>query len=410
MKKILYILTIFLISLTGCKNTNTSDGSNGSFDSNVEPEMETPIYNSEISDNYGEVTYHNMSGDSLLLVSERMLTDNLPNSRIKIAEYLGKMRFDSEANLLSLPSGNEVLFLHFYSGGAHCCSVIQAFIYNDRLKAFELLDSYGYDGDMVELIYPFDVSNRIEYFYCCYAAGQDFDCYSSDYSQKLYFENNKFLFKASGSKEILVRCYLNFLQTNQIPELSNGEDLGEREKVANFFLKYYSLDPNLETVFNLFNTFFPQTSDKAKLWVDLVDRLIPEDERTSEISRQILGFNSRITSIVRFNSPIQPRRNTSIEPELENLSCDELTELVQNEGNRIDNLSPSELDSEMLYNVDLYEYKDTYYIIADFQRGGTYIYCDINMGAWSSFKDNDYNSYGRSFHAYIAKAFRCNCN
>ena len=64
----------------------------------------------------------------------------------------------------------------------------------------------------------------------------------------------------------------------------------------------------------------------------------------------------------------------------------------------------------MLYNVDLYEYKDTYYIIVDFQRGGTYIYCDINMGAWSSFKDNDYNSYGGSFHAYIAKAFRCNCN
>ena len=84
------------------------------------------------------------------------------------------MRFDSEANLLSLPSGNEVLFLHFYSGRAHCCSVIQAFIYNDRLKAFELLDSYGYDGDMVELIYPFDVSNRIEYFYCCYAAWSRF--------------------------------------------------------------------------------------------------------------------------------------------------------------------------------------------------------------------------------------------
>ena len=118
-----------------------------------------------------------------------------------------------------------------------------------------------------------------------------------------------------------------------------------------------------------------------------------------------VGSNGSIDSI-----------ETTVEEEQSNqkniheLTCDELTELVKNDGNRIDNLSSGELDSEMLYNVDLYEFNDIYYLIADFQRGGTYIYCDVNMGAWSRFKDNDYDSYGRSFHAYIAKDFICDCD
>ena len=169
MKKILYILTIFLISLTGAKNTNTSDGSNGSLTVMLNRKWRPHLYNSEISDNYGEVTYHNMSGDSLLLVSERMLTDNLPNSRIKFAEYLGKCDLILKPIYFHYHQETKYYFCISIQARAHCCSVIQAFIYNDRLKAFELLDSYGYDGDMVELIYPFDVSNRIEYFYCCYA-------------------------------------------------------------------------------------------------------------------------------------------------------------------------------------------------------------------------------------------------
>lgn len=246
-----HILSIF-ISLfihTECKNPNNNSGSIGSIDNNGITELSTPVYDTNIQDDFGEVSYNNVSGDSLLIVNERMSTENLPNSRIKISEYLGKMRFDSKASLLSLPSGNEVLFLHYYSGGAHCCSVLEAYIYNERLKAYELLDSHGYDGDMVELTHPFEVSDRIEYFYCCYAAGQDFNCASSDYSQKLHFENNKFIFKATGTKEILVDCYLNYLRTNHIPELKEGQDLGEREKIANFFLKYYNLDPNLEGYF-----------------------------------------------------------------------------------------------------------------------------------------------------------------
>lgn len=91
------------------------------------------------------------------------------------------------------------------------------------------------------------------------------------------------------------------------------------------------------------------------------------------------------------------------------LSCDELTALVQKEGTLTDNLSSNEMNSEMLKTVALYKYNGTYYLIAEFQKGGTYIYCDISLSAWSNFKDNHYDSFGRSFHAYIAKAFICNC-
>ena len=406
-----HILIIF-ISLfihTECKNPNNNSGSIGSIDNNDINELSTPVYETNIQDDFGEVSYHNASGDSLLLVNERMSTENITNSRIKISEYLGKMRFDSKASLLTLPSGYEVLFLHYFSGGAHCCSVLEAYIYNERLKAYELLDSYGYDGDMVELTHPFDVSNFIEYFYCSYAAGQDFNCASSDYSEKLYFEDNKFIFKATGTKEILVDCYLNYLRTNHIPELNDGQDLGEREKIANFFLKYYSLDPNLERVFSLYNSYFPRTRDKAILWSDLIDRLIPKNERTKAISNQILAFNSRLAERVIYRPANQLYYNHPQERELDGLSCDELAELVQNEGNRSDYLTSGELDSEMLYSIELYEYLDTYYIVAVFQTGGTYIYCDVSRSAWSNFKDNDYNSFGRSFQTYIAKEFICNC-
>ncbi|MBK8700939.1 MAG: hypothetical protein IPN29_15930 [Saprospiraceae bacterium] len=350
MKKIPFFLILGVLSIfTTCKNPNTTDGSNGSIDSfgtidNVE--QASPVYQGDVETEYGEVTYFNVSGDSLLLVNEQMSTENLPNSRIKISDYLGKMRFDSKASLL----------------------------------------------------------------YCSYAAGQDFDCYASDYSQKLYFENNRFLFKATGSKEILVSCYLNFLQTHNIPETNGRDDLGEREKVANFFIKYYSLDPNLENVFTLFNTYFPPRRDKAKLWGDLVNLLVPKDERTNDISRQISGFNSRLSTMVQYRSTIQLGGSASQEPDLDDLSCDELTDLVQNDGYHRDNLSSGELDSEMLESVDLYEYDGSYYVIADFQRGGTYIYCDVSMSAWSNFTDNDYDSFGRSFEAYIADDFICNCN
>lgn len=145
------------------------------------------------------------------------------------------------------------------------------------------------------------------------------------------------------------------------------------------------------------------------MWGDLLDRLIPKNERTQAISNQILAFNSRLSESVLYRPANQLYYSHPQERELDGLSCDELAEIVQNEGNRSDYLTSGELDSEMLYSIELYEYQDTYYIVAVFQTGGTYIYCDVSRSAWSNFKDNDYNSFGRSFQTYIAKEFICNC-
>ena len=90
--------------------------------------------------------------------------------------------------------------------------------------------------------------------------------------------------------------------------------------------------------------------------------------------------------------------------------CDELLELIQNEGDRIQYLDDSDMNSTALNKASLYEYDGMYYVVIRFQDGNhDYIYCDIDLSYWNRFADNDEDSYGRGYQKWIRPNTSCGC-
>lgn len=90
--------------------------------------------------------------------------------------------------------------------------------------------------------------------------------------------------------------------------------------------------------------------------------------------------------------------------------CDELLELIQDEGDRVRYLDDSDMNSTALNNVSLYEYNGIYYVVIRFQDGShDYIYCDIDLSYWNRFADNDEDSYGRGYQNWIRPNTSCGC-
>lgn len=120
--------------------------------------------------------------------------------------------------------------------------------------------------------------------------------------------------------------------------------------------------------------------------------------------------NSRSSTINDSENIEVASDDNSTEPDISSLTCDELMELVIDEGDRVEVLDDSDLNSSALDYVALYEYDGTYYVIADFTSSSRrYIYCDVSKSNWNNFTDNPDNSFGSAFDDYLS-SYTCSCN
>ena len=95
---------------------------------------------------------------------------------------------------------------------------------------------------------------------------------------------------------------------------------------------------------------------------------------------------------------------------ISDLSCDELLQLVQNDGSRLEYLDQSDMNSSALDYIALYEYDGVYYVVIEFTSSSQeYIYCDISRNYWDAFVENEDNSFGSGYHNYIRPYTSCNC-
>jgi len=102
-------------------------------------------------------------------------------------------------------------------------------------------------------------------------------------------------------------------------------------------------------------------------------------------------------------------------------SCQELMQLVKQEGRRFDSVGSYSLyNSSWLKNVEAYkvtiEYRDVIFVIAEIKeneysyRTHKYIFCGVPDSNWRNFKSSYYmeSTYGERFHKYIMD-YVCNC-
>lgn len=90
-------------------------------------------------------------------------------------------------------------------------------------------------------------------------------------------------------------------------------------------------------------------------------------------------------------------------------TCTELLNLIKNNADLIESLSSSQLDSDALDYVALYEYQASNYMVVQFTSSAKqYIYCGVKLYDWDKFKENADNSYGSGFHKYLKK-YHCGC-
>lgn len=344
-----------------------------------------------------------------------------------ITDYVNEQTdFEPEFRLLTLPdSETERLFLQFFTGGAHCCTNLQMYKFNSDLDAFEYLDEYSYDGEPAELQYPFRVNYGIEYFYTAYANGGFIDCPESNFTRYLYVVNDKFEFKCTGDYNAMKRCLINYLQTTKIPELSDNSgqtdrsfmfDNGERETVVNFMLEMFTLNNDIGLLQDIYMKYFSNVSDKQELWDEISTILLKNGKiHPTEQLVNALVKSRREESIAQDKWQTTPNtisRNTfnSNAPDELPSDCDELLELIQNDGDRILYLDDSDMNSTALNNVSLYEYQNVYYVVIRFQNNSQeYIYCDIEKSYWNRFANNDEDSYGRGYQKWIRPYTSCGC-
>ena len=196
--------------------------------------------------------------------------------------------------------------------------------------------------------------------------------------------------------EICFREYFN--QTN-MPELNkDGEDDGSRETVVNFLNDIYSINNDIGTVFNIYDKYFPYTRDKHQLWFEIKSRL------TGLPSENLPNSNFVPESAPSFQPSFTSSTNT---PDISSLTCDELMELVLDDGDRVEVLDESDMNSTALNYAALYEYDGTYYVIAEFTSSRRrYIYCDVSKSNWNNFTDNPNNSFGSAFDDYLSR-YKC---
>lgn len=405
--KVIFYLILGLIVIISCKNDNSQN------------------YNQDV-DYVNDTIPKDLIKTSLRIVG-------MPETEgvMTITEYIDGMdlfiKNTEEFKLITIADiKEERLFLHYFSGGAHCCQILLAFKYNSALDVYEFLDEFSYDGDGVELEYPFKVNYRLEYFYCSYADGENINCPGSNFERHLYLVNDKFEFKSTGNYNAMKRCLINYLQTVTIPELSDNSNLthrslmfdnGERETIVNFMLEMFTINYDIYAIQEIYMTYFPNVTDKFELWEEIYEILLkngkitPTEQFVTALIKSRKDGGSAATENWQSMPNIIPTNkfNKNASEELPT-DCDELLELIQSEGDRIQYLDDGDMNSDALYKVELYEYDGIYYVIIQFQSGSQeYIYCDINKSYWNRFVDNDDDSYGSGYHNWIRPNTSCGC-
>jgi hypothetical protein len=398
-----YIYLFFALFALGCKNDTTRH-----FDQQVEVTIDTLPNNQ----NKTSVRIVGMPG------TEGVMT---------ITDYVKEQsNFTPEFKLLTLPDSKfERLFIQYFTGGAHCCTNLQAYKFNTGVDAFEYLDEYSYDGDAAELEYPFKVNYSIEYFYTAYANGGFIDCSESNFARYLYLVNDKFEFRSTGNYNTMKNCLVNYLRSVDIPELNERSnttdrtlmfDNGERETVLNFMLEMFTLNNDIDLIQDIYMNYFSNVTDKQVMW-DEISLILLKNGKINPTEQLVntLVKSRKDKNIAQGNwqsSSTIITTNTIINNTSDGLpsDCDELLELIQNEGDRIRYLDDSDMNSTALNNVSLYEYDGIYYVVIKFQDGNhEYIYCDIDLSYWNRFADNDEDSYGRGYQNWIRPYTSCGC-
>lgn len=398
-----YCLILVVIYTVGCKNDNSHH-----YDQQVEIAVDTLP------------TVQNITSVRIV---------GMPDTEgvMTITDYVGgQSNFTPEFKLITLPdSKSEILFVQYFTGGAHCCTNMQVYKYNVGIGAFEYLDEYSYDGEPAEIEYPFKLNYGIEYFYTAYANGGFIDCPESNFTRYLYLVNDKFEFNSTGNYNAMKTCLINYLKTTKIPELADNSgqtdrsfmfDNGERETVVNFMLEMFTLNNDIDLLQDIYMMYFSNVTDKQVLW-DEISVILHKNGRIHPTEQLMHALVKSRKEESENQENWQPPPgvvttntfNNHTSDELPS-DCGELLELVQKNGDRIQYLDDGDMNSTALNKASLYEYDGIYYVVIRFQGGNhEYIYCDIDLSYWNRFADNDEDSYGRGYQNWIRPYTSCDC-
>ena len=117
----------------------------------------------QIVEKVGNVTLNNVPESTILVVDQQMSTSLSVGTKIFLKWYLTETGFPSFAKIIKTENNREYLFTQYYSGGAHCCVVLEAYQFDQATNGYRYLTNYSFDGDLISMDYPFEVSDRIEY-------------------------------------------------------------------------------------------------------------------------------------------------------------------------------------------------------------------------------------------------------
>ena len=268
----LFVLLLALFAAT-CKNKLPDSAPMDTIQ--VDSILQTNINQAELPEDdihfNGEVILNNVPTNTMLVVDSNMTTEKLHGSKINIVDYLDPLRFTSEAKKIRIETGEEILLLRYFSGGAHCCFVYEAYDYDAENKSYKYLDQFYCEECSGELTYPIPYHEWMDYFYCAYAYGSAINCPNDGYRSSMHLIDGAFVAKVKGKIKVFERCFIEYCNTATIPELDqNGDDDGTRESVLNLLYQIYTLGPkDIEGVKKLFYTNFPSVKDKETLWGDI---------------------------------------------------------------------------------------------------------------------------------------------
>lgn len=220
---------------------------------------------------HGDVILNNVPTRIMLIADSSMTTEAVHGSRLNIVDYLYPLGFTSEAKKITIESGEEILLLRYFSGGAHCCFVYEAFRYDEGVDAFRYLDQfYCEECEGLELKYPIPYWEWMDYFYCSYAGGREIDCRNSEYITFMHIVDDVLVARAKGDIKVMEQCFIDYCKVGEIPELNmDGEDTGEREAVLNHLYWIYTLHLDIDKVKKLYFRHIPDLVDKGPLWAEI---------------------------------------------------------------------------------------------------------------------------------------------
>lgn len=258
-----FCMFILFFILVSCRENETRQNMNQE-ESTYNDSSESSVFSA------GEVILNNVPTRTILLVDPDMTTELPRGSRINIVEYLKRMGFSSEARKMKIETGEEILFLRYFTGGAHCCQEYEAFRYDERADAFRYIDQFSCEECDGALIYPIAYQEWMDYFYCSFAGGKKIECPKSGYNTSMHLINDVFTARVKGDIKAMEECFIDYCRRETIPELkSDGDDNGEREGVLNHLYSIWTLHSDMEKVKKLYYNHFPDLRDKDPLWNEM---------------------------------------------------------------------------------------------------------------------------------------------